>query len=152
MGVKAKSTRLRVKLKGTVPGSAKLRGTSVGALQWALCWITSINCLNGCFQGCEATQSECVKPSNTSVFKGSITDVKPPSVWSILVNMDIFILFYLRYFDHKKYISSSRFQLWNLRHVLCVSKPTDMAGDFYRGLVLLQPSKTPLFKASFQHL
>lgn len=32
-GVKAKSTRRRVKLEGTVPGSAKLQGTSVRALQ-----------------------------------------------------------------------------------------------------------------------
>lgn len=43
-GVKAKSTRLRVKLKGTVPGSAKLQGTSVsGATMNTILWSENPN-------------------------------------------------------------------------------------------------------------
>lgn len=49
--VKAKSTRLGVKLKGTVPGSTKLRGTSVrGATVNTMLTPTFVTWLNRCLR------------------------------------------------------------------------------------------------------
>lgn len=78
-GVKAKSTRHRVKLKGTVPGSAKLQGTSVRVLQWTLCWSTFINWLNRWFWGYKRMKGTCaaIKSKNLhwGVFFNEIMDI-----------------------------------------------------------------------------
>lgn len=109
MGVKAKSTRLRVKLKGMVPGSAKLQGASVRLLQWAPCWLTFVTWLSRCFSGyvvwvCAAF--------NLGVF---ITDLKLHSLSHCFVSYRFFLktlklLFYFVWFCS---ISMARNIKWN---------------------------------------
>lgn len=101
-GVKAKSTRLRVKPKGTVPGSAKLQGTSVRALQWTLRWSAFILWLNKCFWGCKTTWCECMQLwivhtcTNISVFKSKLKF----NLGIFVTEVTVFI--YLKYLSHKK--------------------------------------------------